>query len=203
MPTLQQATKTQDKLVHQAWTITAEQIRELCPRATLNLEILAADMTEKFPKYGIDTHLRVCHFMAHAAVESAYFTTLVEFSSGRQYEGNKNLGNTHKGDGPRYKGRGLLQLTGRWNYGFIGKKVLAPLEAKPEMAEMISLAIPIACEFWKYRHCNASCDLDNIRRSTFRVNGGYNGIAERTTYLAKAKRIWVSPGGNVGGAGAG
>src|ERR1044071_6581631 len=150
----------------QTWTITATQIRTLCPDATLDLDLLAKDMTSLFPDYEINTQLRICHFMAHAAVESDYFRTLVEYSSGKQYEGNKNLGNTQKGDGVRYKGRGLLQLTGRWNYGYIGRQVQAPLETNPEMAEQPRLAVSIACEFWRYRRVNSACDEDNITLST-------------------------------------
>src|SRR5262245_36240985 len=93
----------QEAAGQQAWTITATQLRKLCPNATLDLDILATDMTTLFPDYEINTQLRICHFMAHAAVESDYFRTLVEYSSGTQYEGNTNLGNTQKGDGARYK----------------------------------------------------------------------------------------------------
>lgn len=187
-PTAQPAAPTQK------WTITAAQLRRFCPGATLDLELLARDMTSRFPEYQIDTKLRVCHFMAHCAIESAYFTTLVEHSSGKQYEHNKNLGNKRPGDGPRFKGRGLLQLTGRWNYWFIGRKVHAPLEDHPEMAQLPQLAVHIACEFWKYRHCNKPCDRDDIKMSTIAVNGGLNGYDARKKYLAKAKQIWTSPG---------
>src|ERR1700730_10865431 len=66
---------------------------------------------------GIDTPLRLCHFMAQLAHESAHFGVTREFASGAAYEGRRDLGNTEPGDGQRYRGRGLIQTTGRANYG--------------------------------------------------------------------------------------
>ena len=78
--------------------------------------------------YGIDTRLRIAHFLGQTCHESAGFRTTEEFASGEAYEGRKDLGNIKKGDGRRYKGRGLLQLTGRANYAEHGKMLGVDLE---------------------------------------------------------------------------
>ena len=138
--------------------------------------------------YGITTFLRRAHFLAQVCTESDGFCTLHEYASGQEYEGRvKSLGNTHVGDGKRYKGRGLIQLTGRANYRHFGRALHLPLEEQPDLAADPAIAVRIACEFWKQKHINHFCDHDDIIHVTRRVNGGLNGIKQRTLYLARAK----------------
>jgi predicted chitinase len=73
-------------------------------------------------QYEIDTRLRVAHFLAQIIHEAAGLSTTEEFASGAAYEGRKDLGNVNPGDGRLYKGRGLLQLTGRANYKRLGER---------------------------------------------------------------------------------
>ncbi len=121
------------------------------------------------------------------ATSSAGFRTTEEFASGAAYEGRKDLGNVKKGDGRRYKGRGLLQLTGRANYAEYGKALGVDLENNPAMAAEPALSLKIACEYWKRRKLNADCDRDDIRATTRRINGGLNGLKDRSNYIRKAK----------------
>jgi putative chitinase len=137
--------------------------------------------------YGIDTRLRIAHFLAQTCHESAGFRTTEEFASGERYEGRRDLGNTQPGDGRRYKGRGLLQLTGRANYRDLGRRLGIDLEGDPERAAEPVLSLSIACEFWKKNKVNAACDLDDVVRVTRIVNGGENGLADRRTLTGKAK----------------
>jgi len=138
-------------------------------------------------KYEIDTRLRIAHFLAQTCHESAGFRTTEEFASGAAYEGRADLGNTHKGDGRRFKGRGLLQLTGRANYTEYGKALGLDLVGRPEIAAEPATSLLIACEYWKRRKINPACDNDDLRAVTIKVNGGLNGLQDRAAYLKKAK----------------
>jgi putative chitinase len=138
-------------------------------------------------KYDINTRLRIAHFLAQTCHESAGFQTTEEFASGEAYEGRKDLGNAKRGDGTRYKGRGLLQLTGRANYRDFGAALHLDLEQNPTMASEPALSLLIACEYWKRRKINPDCDHDDIITITKKINGGLNGLGDRRTYTAKAK----------------
>src|SRR4051812_20373580 len=95
---------------------------------------VAAAFEAHLPQYGIDAPLREAHFLAQAAEESDGFHTLQEYASGKAYEGRKDLGNVKPGDGVRYKGRGIFQLTGRVNYAAYGKRLGLDLIGRPELA---------------------------------------------------------------------
>jgi putative chitinase len=144
-------------------------------------------LQDTLEKFEITTRLRIAHFLAQTCHESAGFRTTEEFASGAAYEGRADLGNVKPGDGPRYKGRGLLQLTGRANYKRYGELLGIDLEGNPESAADPQLSLLIACEYWKLREINDRCDRDDIEAITRRVNGGLNGLEDRKNYLRKAK----------------
>ena len=154
------------------------------------ITLLADHAEHVMEDYGITTRLRVCHFWAQAAHECDGFRTMREYASGRAYEGRKDLGNVYPGDGVRYKGRGIFQLTGRAGYTAMQKKIGLPLVAHPELAEGPEVALRIACEYWASRGLNAFADKDDLTTITKRINGGLNGFADRKSKLAIAKRIW-------------
>lgn len=137
--------------------------------------------------YAINTRLRIAHFMGQVTHECAGFRTTEAFASGAAYEGRQDLGNTQAGDGKRYKGRGLIQLTGRANYRDIGQILGLPLEDNPAMAAEPVTALKIACEYWKKRNINSAADRDDLISATRLVNGGLNGLEDRRGYLIKAK----------------
>jgi len=155
--------------------------------------------------YGISTRLRIAHFMGQVTHECAGFRTTEEFASGAAYEGREDLGNVHRGDGKRYKGRGLLQLTGRANYRRIGGILGLPLEDEPELAADPVTSLEIACEYWKDRKINNVSDRDDLIKVTKLVNGGLNGLEDRRKYLQRAKtalsriegiRVSINEGGS-------
>jgi putative chitinase len=144
--------------------------------------------TASLDKYAINTRLRVAHFLAQVCHESDGFCTTTEYASGEEYEGRKDLGNVKRGDGRRYKGRGLIQLTGRANYKKYGDVLGINLVDDPEKAAEPATSLLIACEYWNEHKLSEFADRDDIVTITRRINGGLNGIESRRAYLAKAKR---------------
>ena len=150
---------------------------------------LVGYLNKYLPKYEVTTYLRVCHFLAQAAHEAASFRTLREYASGAAYEGRKDLGNVKPGDGVRYKGRGIFQLTGRANYRDIGNKIGMDLENNPELAESPEVSVLTALEYWKSRNLNVLADRDDVEGITRKINGGLNGFEDRKKYLSRCKQI--------------
>lgn len=144
----------------------------------------------------INTPLRQAHFLAQLGHESGSFKYTEEIASGSAYEGRKDLGNTQKGDGERFKGRGLIQLTGRSNYEKYGASIGQDLTVDNKWTTVATnpqLAVDAAGWFWETAGLNDLADQDNIEKVTKRVNGGYNGLDDRKAYLKRAKWFLVYP----------
>lgn len=171
--------------------ITLQLLRALAPRADKRVlnEALASSMNTWAQRYAITSPLRVAHFLAQAAHETDGFKTLEEYASGKAYEGRKDLGNTEPGDGVRFKGRGIFQLTGRSNYAYYGKLIGFDLVKFPASAAQQDVAAQIAALYWSRKGLNAWADKDDLKQITRRINGGYNGLASRAAYLKKAKKL--------------
>jgi putative chitinase len=151
------------------------------------IDAIDGTIQSSLAQHKIDTRLRIAHFLAQIVHESAGMRTTEEFASGEKYEGRRDLGNVRPGDGPRYKGRGLIQLTGRANYKRFGEKLRIPLEDEPARAAEPGLSLTIACEYWSDRKVNPFCDADDLIAVTRKVNGGLIGLDDRRQYLVKAK----------------
>ena len=119
-------------------------------------------------------------FLGQCAHESAKFTTTKEFADGSQYEGRKDLGNVKPGDGVRYKGRGFIQITGRANYTAAAKDLGIDLVNHPELAEKPDVAIKVSLWYWKTRVQPKISNFANTKAVTKKVNGGVNGLQDRT-----------------------
>ncbi|WP_298353923.1 hypothetical protein [Rhodoblastus sp.] len=146
----------------------------------------AASMERCIAYADLSTPNRLAGFIGQCAEESASFRTTVEYASGRAYNGRIDLGNIYPGDGPRFKGRGLIQLTGRANYRQAGKDLGLPLEGDPETAAAFPDAALIAAWYWKSRGLNRWADVRDWRAVTLRVNGGERGLSERELYTERA-----------------
>jgi putative chitinase len=163
-------------------------IKKIAPTALPSIvNGLAAAMPRCIQIADLTTPLRQEHFLAQLAHESAGFKTTTEYATGKAYEGRKDLGNTQKGDGVRYKGRGLIQITGRNNYSVMSKALGVDFVKEPELAAEFPYAALTAALYWKNHNINKYADRDNIRGVTKVINGGTNGLADRMAYLIKAK----------------
>ena len=144
-------------------------------------------------KNGINSKLRTVHFFSQIAHESGGFKYLAELGGKSyfdKYEGRKDLGNTQKGDGYKFKGRGYIQVTGRANYSEISKDLKIDFINNPELLEQEVNAMVSALWFWNKRKLNQFADLDDIKTITKKINGGYNGLKERQEYLTHYKKIF-------------
>lgn len=172
------------------YVITPELLRRVAG-APVKKEVvdgLVKYLPEIMDEYGINTKLRLAHFLAQIAHESDHFRTLEEYASGSAYEGRRDLGNVRRGDGRRYKGRGVIQLTGRHNYRKFGEILGLDLENNPELAATPRVSILTAAEYWKSRNLNKYADQDDVREITRRINGGFNGLQDRIAKVNNAKK---------------
>lgn len=106
------------------------------------------------------------------------------------YEGRADLGNTQPGDGAKYRGRGLLQITGRANYAKAGEALHLDLIGHPEILEERDMAALAGAWFWQAHGLNALADQGAFDRITLKINGGQNGATERRALWAKAKEAF-------------
>ena len=128
-------------------------------------------------------------FLAQIGHESGQLRYRKELASGEAYEGRKDLGNTKPGDGVRYKGRGLIQITGRNNYGLASLALGLPLLEKPELLEEDLNACRSAGWFWYKSNLNALADMGKFETITRRINGGMNGYSDRYKLYQRAFEI--------------
>ena len=138
-------------------------------------------------KNGI-TGTELAAFMAQVAHESHNFQSMVEYGGSldfRKYDPKynpkkaKTLGNTRPGDGARYKGRGFIQITGKYNYKKAGQAIGVDLVKNPALAEDPAIAAKIAVWFWKHRVQPKVDNWNDIRDVTKPINPGLNGLEDR------------------------
>jgi len=159
----------------------------------------AAPITDALAACGISTPARIAAWLAQIGHESGRLRYVREIweptPAQSRYEGRADLGNTEPGDGYKYRGRGLIQITGRANYRALGIALGAPFELRPELLERPDYAALSAAHYWQSRDINeladagefdAICDLINRGHKTRKV-GDANGYADRLALWARAK----------------
>jgi putative chitinase len=170
--------------------------RELLQKIMPKLSDARADeclpyLDEAMVEADITTPKRQATFLAQLAFESGELRFFEEGASGKQYEGRRDLGNTEPGDGPRYKGRGPIQLTGRANYRAAGGALGLDLEGNPTRAADVDVGFRVAAWYWTSRDLNALADAGDFRELTRRINGGLNGLPQREAYYQRALQVLV------------
>ena len=200
--------------------IEAAQILRISPTCKQDAaDGLAQCLPDILEKYAIDTHLRVAHFLAQTAHESAGFSHFVEnlnYSatglentfpkyfrnvSASAYARNpekianhvyaNRMGNADEasGDGWKFRGRGMIQLTGRDNYAAFSKDSGVDATENPEYLSTFEGAAESAAWYWKERNINKPADTDDVVTVTKLINGGTLGLDERKRLLEIAKGI--------------
>lgn len=152
----------------------------------------AEPITAAMAEFDISTPARQAAFLAQIGHESGGLHWTTELwgptAAQRGYEGRRDLGNTRIGDGFAFRGRGLIQTTGRENYTKTGAALGVDLMANPEALAEPLLAARSAAWFWKSKGLNALADAGDFLTITKRINGGYNGLSERQMLWADAKK---------------
>lgn len=168
--------------------MTPDQLLSVMPYCGSRAFIYAEPLSGAMDEFGIDTPRRQAAFLAQIAHESGSLKYTREIADGSAYEGRADLGNTHPGDGPRYKGRGLLQITGRANYVACGTALGLDLLSTPELLENPLGACRSAGWYWRSRGLNDCADNDDFGTLTKKINGGYNGLDERIKAWLMARK---------------
>ena len=177
-------------------------------------------LLETFEKYDISTPKRQAYFIGQCMHESGGFKQLKEnlnysakglmatwpsrfpdIDTAEKYERNPEkiankvysgrMGNTEDGDGAKYIGRGLIQLTGKENYANCGSAIGVDLVANPDLLSTPKYAALSAGWFWNRRGLNALADADDLDTITKRINGGLIGIADRKAKVEMVSKYLV------------
>ena len=178
--------------------LTDIQLRSIMPNlAPAKAQSCLAHLNQAMREHEINSLLRTAAFVAQLAHESGELRYMEELwgptPAQRRYEPvsdlAKRLGNRDPGDGRRFKGRGPIQITGRFNYAKYGGMLGIDLVAQPELAATAPIAFATAGLFWLSNGLNALADAKSFETITRRINGGVNGLAERQRYYAKALAV--------------
>ena len=176
--------------------LTSEILKEIMPHAGKRAAIFAGPISVACNQYQINTPLRLAAFLAQVAHESGSLLYVKELASGEAYDTGRlaaALGNTPEDDddGRRYKGRGLIQITGTTNYRACSLALFGDdrLLRTPELLEQPNNAALSAAWFWDSRKLNGLADVGDFRKITKKINGGYNGMEDRIQFYARAKQV--------------
>lgn len=170
-------------------TITTGQLAAIMPYGRDKAPLFVGLLNSAMYGYEINTPLRQAAFLAQVAHESGQLRYTAEIASGAAYEGRLDLGNTCPGDGIKYKGRGLIQITGRTNYVAAAMGLDLDLIIRPELLETPANATTSAAWWWKTHDCNKYADLGDMVKLTHIINGGTNGLEDRLALYTTAKHV--------------
>ena len=168
--------------------VSGNQLMQIVPTLSADqAPAIARNLNVAMAEANITTPQQQAMFIAQLAHESGGFQFMEEIASGHAYEGRADLGNTQPGDGARFKGRGYIQVTGRYNYEQAGQALGLDLVSNPELAAQPENAARIAAWYWTSRDINDAADSGDFTQVTRLINGGTNGLADRQSYFARAQ----------------
>ena len=197
--------------------ITEQQLLQILPNAGRQAGVFVPALNVAMNKFAIVTRLRIAAFIAQVGHESGQLTRLVEnlnysaeglmktwpsrfdlvraTAAARKPEQIANIayggrmGNTAPGDGWKYRGRGLIQATGKTNYVACGDALGVGLINHPELLEQPQYAALSAAWYWSVNGLNTLADAGDLAKITRRINGGLNGQADRQALYDKALKV--------------
>jgi len=199
--------------------ITAVQLRQIMPASGGHATIFVAPLNIAMARFGVNTVPRISAFLAQVGHESAHLLCTEErlgYSAEAlirtwpkrfdtetaprleyhpqeianvAYAGRNGNGDEHSGDGWKYRGRGLLQITGRANYAECGTGIGVDLINKPDLLTLADHAAMSAAWFWSSRGLNALADNGDFKSITQKINGGLNGYQDRLAFLLRAESV--------------
>jgi len=174
--------------------ITLAELKAICTAAPeARLAPFVDPLNQAMAMHEIDDIQRETAFIAQIAHESGQFRYVRELwgptPAQERYEGRADLGNTQPGDGRKFMGRGLIQITGRANYAACGVALGLDLLAHPELLETPQMACNSAAWWWREHGCNELADSGDFKALTKRINGGYNGLMDRVALYEKAQQV--------------
>ncbi|QJI33536.1 glycoside hydrolase family 19 protein [Pseudomonas sp. ADAK13] len=183
--------------------ITLPQLIQVMPGARLRAGIFLASLNTATALHQITTPKRIAAFLAQIGHESGELRYVRELGSDQylsKYDTGTlaaRLGNSPEadGDGQKYRGRGLIQITGRRNYLACSQALFGDelLLQQPELLEQPQWACESAAWFWQSNGLNELADNDQFTTITRRINGGLNGLENRLQLWARAKAVlWAS-----------
>ncbi|KAF6692759.1 glycoside hydrolase family 19 protein [Pseudomonas sp. EKM23D] len=173
--------------------ITEQQLLQILPNAGRKAGVFVSALNAAMGRYAIMTPLRVAAFIAQVGHESGQLRYVREVwgPTAQQlgYEGRADLGNNVPGDGSKYRGRGLLQITGRANYAACGEALGLDLINNPQYLELPQHAAMSGAWFWSTRGLNTLADQEKFATITRRINGGLTGQEDRVALYEKALKV--------------
>lgn len=195
--------------------MTLSQLGTVACSALTNAQKFLPYLNDTCSKYDILSPVRQLCFLAQASHESGGLFYTEELADGEAYEGRKDLGNINPGDGVKYKGRGLIQITGRANYSTIGAALGIDFINNPTLIggknintctpDQLKYAALSAGWFWDKTGLNSIADnillkepideganLDHFKEITRRINGGYNGLPDRLHRYKEGVSVFYS-----------
>ncbi|WP_460160770.1 glycoside hydrolase family 19 protein [Pseudomonas sp. S2_B10] len=178
--------------------ITQQQLLQILPNAGARAGVFVPVLNTAMQRYQVVGAKRVAAFIAQIGHESGQLRYVREIwgptPAQARYEGRADLGNTKQGDGLKYRGRGLIQITGRANYAACGEALGLDLINQPELLELPQHAAMSAAWWWATHRLNTLADAGDNSNIGSIINTGRrgrtpNGADERQALYEKALNV--------------